>query len=189
MKYLKMDDPEYWVNPERLERMGRVKDLVPKDSNPRLLEMMAKARSSHFVLGDPNDDDEPAALVLQIPSGYGLPYHAHSCDIFMLVIAGSLYTPRGVLGPGDCQQASAGEFYGPEVAGPDGCTRVEFFAHLRGSTSVMYMKEDGEPLLADGMTEEPPNLRGIRFRGGPGSSEFTELVARVRADMDAARAG
>jgi hypothetical protein len=188
MRYLKIDEPDYWVNPERLERMGRVKDLVPKDSNPRLLEMMAKARSTHFVLGDPSDDEQPAALVLQIPPGYGLPYHAHSCDIVMIVIAGSLYTPAGVLGPGDCQQAAAHEFYGPEVAGPDGCTRVEFFAALRGSTSVLYMRDNGEPLAADGMSDEVPNLRGIRFRGGPGSPEFTELVARVRADAERAGA-
>ena len=141
---MSQDEDEFWENPPRLDKLGFPGTVVKSDERIVDEDSPYRSRSSFFVLGDPDDDSAPTATVLRIPPGYGLPYHAHSCDIFMLVLKGTLHVPGRVLKPGDGQFARAHEFYGPEVAGPEGCTRVEFFADLEGATSVEYRLPDGE---------------------------------------------
>lgn len=154
MRYLKMDDKAFWENPDVFKQItfaGRVhktgKTPVAEEDLPYV------SRSSYFVLGDPNDPTAPTGTVLKMPPGYTLPYHAHPSDIFMLVLRGTLFVPGMKLCAGDGLQAKAHEFYGPEVAGPEGCTRVEFFSSRDGATNVEYQTPDGEKLSWDYMKD------------------------------------
>lgn len=96
----------------------------------------------------------------------------------MVVIKGSIYAGHKVLRPGDVMTAVAHEFYGPEVAGPQGCTRIEFFASLSGFLETSYEKTNGELLIT----------RALDYTGVFDPSELVgfdelEVLSRVaRAD-------
>ena len=155
MRYLLMDEEEFWENPDALEKITFAGRVLRSGAQPQIDEADRPftSRSSYFVLGDPNDESAPTGTVLRMPPAYSLPYHSHPTDIFMLVLRGALFVPGKRLGPGDGLVAKAHEMYGPEVAGPDGCTRVEFFASRRGATSVEFETPDGERRVWDYMTD------------------------------------
>lgn len=157
--YLKIDGDEYWKNPGRLEKLRRPVNFAGAEVPQRYLDALAQVNATHFVLGDADDEEAPSAIVLSLPPYFALPYHAHDADVFMVVIAGSLHVPGHVLTPGDAQMAKAHEFYGPEVAGPNGCTRIEFFSRLRGATHVEYRRPDGSVLDWDSLSDEPGPMR------------------------------
>ena len=170
---MKMEDAEFWQNPERLAKLSYAGTVLKTNDAPNVeFNPLHRSRSRFFVLGDPNDDESPTAIVLQLPPGYGLPYHAHPADITMLVVKGSLYVPGRVLYPGDCQVAKAHEFYGPEVAGPDGCVRVEFFKTLKGATSVEYRTPDGDEFTWSSLVDGQAPWR-------VGMESYPELLSAV----------
>jgi hypothetical protein len=175
VRYLHDSDEEYWHNPERLERLAHPDNFMEPGANPRVVELLRSVRATYFALGDVADDATPVATLAKMPPEYALPYHSHTCDIFMIVIKGSLYVPEAILSPGDVLEAKAGEFYGPEVAGPDGCTRIEFFAHLSGNASLMYKRPNGEVGIQRGLEGDsfPKQLQG--------TSQMLELIRQVRA--------
>jgi hypothetical protein len=45
--------------------------------------------------------------------------------------------------PGDVMATSAGEMYGPHIAGLDGCTTVEIFSSVQGNGNITLDTEDG----------------------------------------------
>ena len=175
MRYLHDSDEEYWQNPERLDRLAHPDNFIGPEANPRVVELLRSARATYFALGDADRDETPVATLAKMPPGYALPYHSHTCDIFMIVIKGSLYVPGAILTPGDVLEAKAGEFYGPEVAGPDGCTRIEFFAELTGNASLMYKLPSGEIGIQRGLEGDlfPKQLQG--------TDQMLELIEQVRA--------
>jgi anti-sigma factor ChrR (cupin superfamily) len=96
-----------------------------------------------YVLGDdPEDRDLPAVVMLDMPPGYVLFRHAHVCHRFEVVVKGSLTAGERTLVPGDVMTARPGEWYGPHVAGPDGCTTAEVFGTVDGVFRVLA--ETGE---------------------------------------------
>lgn len=176
MRYLKMDEKEFWENPEAFKQItfaGRVQ----KSGKQAIAEadLPYTSRSSYFVLGDPDDETAPTGTVLRMPPGYTLPHHAHPTDIFMLVLRGTLYVPGAKLGPGDGLTAKAHEFYGPEVAGPEGCTRVEFFSSRAGATNVEYQTPDGERRSHDYMRDGQSPWR-------TGMEDIPKLMAEMLRD-------
>lgn len=179
MSYMTMEEDEYWDVPERLLPIGTNRKDRPEaatGSGSTGADLMAQLRSTQFVLGDPEDDDSPAANVIEMPPGYGIGYHTHPCDVFMVVLKGSLHVPGKVLHPGDGMVAKANEFYGPEVAGPEGCTRVEFFAAMRGFLEVTYLLKDESPIVTHYLSEPRP-----AFGQMGGMEEFRKLRDDVRA--------
>jgi anti-sigma factor ChrR (cupin superfamily) len=97
-----------------------------------------------FVLGDdPDSPDSPAVVLLDLPPGYVLFRHAHICHRLEVVVNGSLKTEGRILEPGDTMTARPGEWYGPNVAGPDGCTTIEVFGSLDGVFRVLAESDDG----------------------------------------------
>jgi quercetin dioxygenase-like cupin family protein len=179
MTYLTRDEDEYWDVPERLQSIVANRDELTADmvGGEESLAMLRAFRSTQFVLGDPNDDDAPAANVIQMPPGFAIPFHTHPCDVLMFVLKGSLYTEEKILRAGDCMTSRAHDFYGPEVAGPDGCTRVEFFANLRGILEVEYQREDGVEFTNHFLHESPPPNRELA-----GRAVMRDLVRAVRTD-------
>jgi hypothetical protein len=178
--YLSIEDEDYWKNPGRLAKLENPINFAARDiPETPYMKLLRQVRATHFVLGDPDDDEAPAAIVLRLPPMLALPYHAHASDIFMVVIKGSLHVPGRVLLPGDAQTAKANEFYGPEVAGPDGCTRVEFFSRLHGSTHVEYKLPDGGTLTFDALGDAP-GPRGLGMDDVPPLVEAVRLAAEAR---------
>ncbi|HMK99866.1 MAG TPA: hypothetical protein VK428_06725 [Acidimicrobiales bacterium] len=109
-----------------------------------------------YVLGRGGDDlAAPAVVVLEMPPGYVLFRHAHVCHRFEVVVKGSMTADGEVLGPGDVMTAAPGEFYGPHVAGPEGCTTVEVFGTLDGVFRVLAESGSG-PKEYDFRTAELP---------------------------------
>lgn len=182
MTYLSMSNAAYWDVPPRLKSIVDNRDELTEEmvGGPEALAMVRAFKSTQFVLGDPDNDDAPAANLIQMPPGFGIALHTHPCDVLMFVIKGSLYIPGRVLRAGDCMTAKAHEFYGPEMAGPEGCTRVEFFSALRGILEVEYQHPDGTEFTNHFLRELPPANRDLA-----GREAMRELARRVRADTEA----
>lgn len=125
------EDPAYWQAPERFK--------VPFEQSG-----LMGIRSSYFPLGDPNDDNTPMAVVLEMEPGYVITPHAHQCERFEVVVRGTLTTEGRVYRPGDVLTAKANEFYGPKTAGKDGCTTIEVFAKATGAIFRLTKDASGQ---------------------------------------------
>ena len=116
-----------------------------------------------YVLDDdPEAPEAPAVVMLDMPPGYVLFRHAHICHRFEVVVKGSLRAGDRTLVPGDVMVANPGEFYGPHVAGPEGCTTAEVFGNLEGVFRVLA-----------GSAEGP---RAYDFREGVVTPDYVPLV-------------
>jgi anti-sigma factor ChrR (cupin superfamily) len=113
------------------------------------------------ALGPEDDPRVPAVVVLDMPPGYVLFRHAHVCHRFEVVVKGSLTAAGRVLGPGDVMTAAPGEWYGPHVAGPKGCTSVEVFGTLDGVFRVLAESGDGPREYDFRRGEIPPDYRPL----------------------------
>lgn len=114
-----------------------------------------------FVLGERDDPEAPAVVVLEMPSGYVLFRHAHLCHRFEVVLKGSMRAGDRVLVPGDTMTAAPGEFYGPHEAGPDGCTTVEVFSSSEGVYRVLAESEEGPREFDFRLGEVPPDYKDL----------------------------
>lgn len=114
-------DAGYWQAPERFR--------VPFERSPA-----TGVKSSYFPLGDPNDDNTPIAVVLQMEPGFVIAQHCHPYERVEVVMRGTLSADGRVYRPGDVLTAKANEFYGPKTAGKEGCTTLEVFANASGAT-------------------------------------------------------
>jgi hypothetical protein len=141
-----MSDPEYWENPERL------RPPAERSAN----------RVRFFLLGE-DTPGTPTAIVLEMDPGHVITRHAHACERFEVVIKGSIDVGDKILHPGDVMIARPGEFYGPKIIGPEGCTTVEFFSNLTGATAPLYETTDGDAVQVDLVAGErrPPNPAGM----------------------------
>jgi hypothetical protein len=128
--YAMDDDPEFWQAPDRFKQLAA---FAPEIG----------AEASYFPMGDPEDDDAPMALVMRMQPGYVITRHTHPCERFEVIVRGSLETGGRTLVAGDVMTAHAWEFYGPKVAGPQGCTTVEVFAKTTGAYLRIVEGEDG----------------------------------------------
>jgi quercetin dioxygenase-like cupin family protein len=167
MPHLSPQEPEYWAVPEKYAPMV---DLSPT------------MRMTWFILGDDDSEDAPAAMVLDMQPGHVIARHAHDCERVEIVVSGSLDVGDHVLGPGEIMVAHPGEFYGPHVAGPDGCMTLEVFSAARETHQIVYQAEDGTVVKPDTLAGE---FRPRRLAGMEG---VRAKVAMVLAAV-AARAG
>lgn len=187
MPYMKADEPGFWDAPGRLSKIQEVRRRYLEDAGEaqsEAAEAIGGVRSVQFPLGDPDDDRTPVANLVEFPPLFPLPRHTHDCDVFMVIVKGSMYADGRELVPGDCMTAVAHEFYGPEVAGPEGCTRIEFFGTMSGLLGVIYQKQSGETFSTNGLTEvgvvDPKELAGL--------DELRALRRMVRAAAEVGEA-
>src|SRR4051794_21156067 len=115
MTFFSIDDPGLW---------GRGMEKWEAITEQGGLDGLAVA---NFVLGQP-EENAPAAAILRLDAGHVLARHAHNCYRLEVVIRGSMTAGDRVLKPGSIMFSKPHEFYGPHVAGPDGCTTVEIFS-------------------------------------------------------------
>jgi hypothetical protein len=109
-----------------------------------------------FVLGDTDDWTAPAVVILDMPPGYTLFRHAHTCERFEVIVRGSLEVDGELVGPGHVMTAAPGEFYGPHLAGPDGCQTAEVFSNLEGVFRILVEQPDGSVREYDARKGELP---------------------------------
>jgi hypothetical protein len=132
MPFYSPRDPGFWeLQPDYLQSVQDV--CTPLDVN-----------ILHFVLGDPGSDSTPVAAMLRMPPDFVLPRHAHPVARFEVVVHGTLDVGERVLQPGDVMVSEPHEFYGPHIAGPEGCTTVEVFASITGVGNSVQDTPDGQ---------------------------------------------
>jgi anti-sigma factor ChrR (cupin superfamily) len=129
-------DPEYWQFPERYREMV---EFGPKIG----------VRGAFYPLGDPDNENTPMAVVLNMAPGYIVGRHSHPSFRFEVIVRGSIETEGRTLVAGDIMTAEPYEFYGPKICGPEGCTTIEIFSNRVGSHTRIAEGPDGEAIPAN----------------------------------------
>jgi anti-sigma factor ChrR (cupin superfamily) len=120
MPFMSIDDPEFWKN------------------CPQSLELISKSMEgtgggvAYFVMGEPKDN-APTVVALRMAPNWVLPRHARDCYRFEVAVQGTLDVGERVLKVGDVMVSEPTIFYGPRVAGPEGCTTFEIFSNYAAS--------------------------------------------------------
>lgn len=131
MAFYSIDDPEFWGR----DTQG-MEEIAAKGG-------MEGISIANFVLGK-REDNSAAATVLRMAPGYVLPHHAHDCHRLEVVIQGSITVGDGkVLTPGCIMFSEPGNFYGPHVAGSEGCTTIEIFSNFDASHKTLMKDSSG----------------------------------------------
>jgi anti-sigma factor ChrR (cupin superfamily) len=97
---------------------------------------------SMFMVGEPSDESAPLAAIFRMPPNWRLPKHRHPCHRVEVVLSGEFRVGERVLGPGDVSVSGPNEYYGPHVAGPEGCVTVEIFSRA-AAVPADYAPEEG----------------------------------------------
>ncbi len=114
-------------NPFALSTRGRYETFV---DDPRWRRLEDGSRSIAIFFGE--KDDGLAVFGYQVPSTYRFPAHYHRTHYMSVIVAGSLRVGRTWYRTGDIRVQEEGSVYGPEEAGPAGCTMINIFADRRG---------------------------------------------------------
>jgi anti-sigma factor ChrR (cupin superfamily) len=130
MPFMSIDDAEFWKNcPKGLE-------LIPKSMEG------TGGGVAYFVMGEPKDN-APTVVALRMAPNWVLPRHAHECYRFEVVVQGTLDVGERILKVGDVMFSEPKSFYGPHVAGPEGCTTFEIFSNHAASHEVVLDLANG----------------------------------------------
>jgi hypothetical protein len=135
--YLHYDDPDFFEN--------WPKEFAPFQERMRDHETL---RLAYFLMGD-SAANAPVAVALEIAPGESIPRHAHTCHRFEIVVRGTLHADGVTLKPGDVMISEPGVLYGPNIAGPEGCTTYEIFGDYEGARSTLLPDENGEMVAYD----------------------------------------
>ena len=85
-------------------------------------------RTSHFVVGDEESKTSPHVFISDWPPNAEADPHTHAVDYFEYVISGTQRVGKKWFKAGDIRIARGGTYYGPLVAGPEGCRVMVMFA-------------------------------------------------------------
>jgi hypothetical protein len=134
-----------------LENGIKVLSYVDTDDFP---EVGFGLRQKVFTLGEEGDKTRPLLLVTRFPPNAVLPRHYHQ-DVFMdAVVAGSSNIAGEWHEAGTVRWFPARAMYGPVVAGPDGCTLLEFYVDDPGFRTTL-----DDDALTDEMRAELSRIR------------------------------
>jgi hypothetical protein len=120
MAFMSINDPAFWKN------------------CPQGLELIAKSMEgtgggvAYFVMGEPKNN-APTVVALRMAPNWILPRHAHDCYRFEVVVQGTLDVGERILKVGDVMFSEPNMFYGPHIAGAEGCTTFEIFSNHHAS--------------------------------------------------------
>jgi hypothetical protein len=135
-----------------LENGIKVLSCVDTDDFP---EVGFGLRQKVFTLGEEGDKTRPLLLITRFPPNAVLPRHYHQ-DVFMdAVVAGSSNIAGEWHEAGTVRWFPAKAMYGPVVAGPDGCTLLEFYVDDPGFRTTL-----DDDALTDEMRAELTRIRG-----------------------------
>ena len=124
MAFMSINDPEFWGNcPQGLE-------LIHKSMEG------TGGGVAYFVMGD-RTADAPTVVALRMAPNWVLPRHAHDCYRFEVVVQGTLDVGERILKVGDVMVSEPNIFYGPHIAGAEGCTTFEIFSNHHASHEAL----------------------------------------------------
>lgn len=120
MPFLSINDSDFWTRcPKELELIQKSMDGTG-------------GGVAYFVMGE-RKDDAPTVVALKMAPNWILPRHAHDCYRFEVIVQGTLDVGDRILKVGDVMVSEPHTFYGPHVAGPEGCTTFEIFSNHHAS--------------------------------------------------------
>jgi hypothetical protein len=120
-----------------------------------------------FVMSDSDKDDEaPCVSLLWIEPNGRLPKHSHDCHRVEVVVRGSIDVAGRTLSAGHVAISGPGEWYGPHIAGPDGCLSVEVFSTLKGQ--IAHLDDEPSPEDAKVVANAMKALEDWVAAGNPG---------------------
>ena len=101
-------------------------------ADPGFTDLPFGLQQAIFALGDATDPHHATLVVTKFAPGAELPTHSHDsvfCDAVVegSMIVGDQTNPRGTI-----RLVPSKAEYGPSIAGPDGCTLLEFYADETG---------------------------------------------------------
>ena len=150
--HLNPDDEGYWESPAELRR------LVDRPTNNGVVLKYMPMREGDF--------DAPGGILLEMPPGFVLYRHAHECPRIEVVVRGTLEVGGTTMRQGSIMTAESHEMYGPHVAGPEGCTTIEFFESFAASWKTIYSTPRG-PVQVNALDGDlrPSDAQGAEMVG------------------------
>jgi len=152
-KYYKVSDPGFFdaITPPELRFAGAA-----------TREVMPGWDLGSIVMGENSTDPDNAVVsMLRIAPGDTLPRHAHDCYRVEVVISGSITLPDGdILRSGDIMTSDPREYYGPHVAGEQGCLSVEIFSAAKGMLPIGDAEDEVAGDVAGRVNEALSRLQG-----------------------------
>jgi len=150
--YYKSDDPDYLeaITPPELRWAGQAtREVMPG------WDLGAIVMSE-----DVSDPAAPVVSILKIAPGDTLPRHAHDCFRVEVIIQGSISLPDGtVLRSGDIMVSQPRVYYGPHVAGSEGCLSAEIFSAARGMSPISDTEDAVAAAVSERVQEATARLR------------------------------
>jgi hypothetical protein len=123
--------------------------------------------------------------VIEMAPGGVIAHHAHDCERLEIIVRGSLELPDGtMLGPGDVMVAKPWEFYGPHIAGPDGCVTFEVFSKASEAHAAHFRRPDGSTVRIERLRREAPPADALGMDDVP-ARVAAILAARKSQSHDA----
>jgi hypothetical protein len=110
--------------------------------DPRWKTLEDGSRTLSIFFGE--NADGLAVYGYQVPATYQFPAHYHRTHYMSIIVAGSLRVGRKWYRVGDIRVQEEGSVYGPEEAGPAGCTMINIFADRRGSHPSLLGQDSAE---------------------------------------------
>jgi hypothetical protein len=101
-------------------------------SDPGFTDMPFGLRQAVFAIGDAADPHHATFVITTFPPHAELPYHSHDSVFCDAVVEGSIIVGGEVSPKGTIRLVPSKAEYGPSVAGPEGCTLLEFYADDTG---------------------------------------------------------
>lgn len=118
-----------------------------------------------FALGPTSDTTRPTLVVTRFAPNSELPVHNHRSVFADAVVEGSMRVGDTVHLRGTIRIVQSGVDYGPSVAGPEGCTLLEFYADDTGRPAVLNRNA-----LSPEFTAELADF----WRRQPGTTQWSE---------------
>jgi hypothetical protein len=132
--------------------------VVANWSDPGFADLPFGLQQTLFALGDPKDPESAVLVITKFSPNAVLPLHSHPSPFCDAVVEGSMKVGDSVHPRGTIRVLQADAEYGPSVAGPEGCTLLEFYAHDSGRPGVFppeVMTEEFRKEVADFRAQQP----------------------------------
>lgn len=118
-------------------------------SDAGFVELPFGLEQALFRLGDETEADRPVLVVTRFAPNAELPLHHHPSAFCDAVVEGSMRVADQIHPRGTIRVLEPGAAYGPSVAGPEGCTLLEFYAHDSGRPGVFPPEVQTEEFLRE----------------------------------------
>jgi hypothetical protein len=132
--------------------------LVTNWTDPGFADLPFGLQQALFALGDREDPESAALVITKFSPNAVLPLHSHPSPFCDAIVEGSIKFGETVHPRGTIRILQADALYGPAVAGPDGCTLLEFYAHDSGRSGVFppeVMTEEFQREVDDFRAKQP----------------------------------